>query len=297
MSRDTEKILKELQKFVGDKDLNSEEELNHVVSDFMEMQNKKTQKKAKDAWDYMDMAYEADDEKEALKYAKKALQLDKDFLDAEVMIADLTADDDEDLQSKYEELIKKTETRFKEENVLSDENIGHFWGILETRPYMRLRGTYLNHLIHMGKFRKAIYECENLLVLSEGDNLGIRYTLISLYALYEDELNVLKLYKKYKEDNALMLLPIIAMYYKMDNYKKAETYLKKLNAANADFAELFCNPEAFNEDEMEDVIESGMYRADSIEEIMIAISDSPFLYGTAPSLLLWMAKRLSKMKR
>lgn len=295
MSKETERVFREFQKFIGDKELN-EEELNKAFKEFIDSQNNIVEmgsKRQERPWDYLEMAYEADNEKDALKYAKKALKLDKNCLDAEVMIADLTTDNPEELKLKYEKLIKKAEKYLKEQNLLNEEDVGHFWGILETRPYMRLRDAYLRDLVQMGKFRKAMKEAEDLLVLSENDNLGVRYTLISLYALYEDEVNALKLYKKYKEDTTQMLLPIIVMYYKMDNYKRAETYLKKLNGANRELVDFFCQEGELDEEEMFDIVDSGMYAPYTKEEVMIAISQTPYLYGTAASSFLWISQKLA----
>ncbi|HWQ74761.1 MAG TPA: hypothetical protein VN441_05560 [Syntrophomonas sp.] len=234
MSRETERILRELEKHLSGKEINNDIEYQKAVDEFMMIHNSKAPKKrGRDAWDYLDMAYEADSDQEALKYAQKALQLDKDCIDAEVMIAELTTEGGEELKLIYENLIAKTEKRLKEKDVLNDENIGHFWGIVETRPYMRLRFAYMQHLIDQGKLRKAVKECEDLLLLSENDNLGVRYILISLYAFFEDEINVNKLYKKFDYESSVhMLLPIVALYYKLDNYKKAELYLKKTGQSN-----------------------------------------------------------------
>src|SRR5665647_1368445 len=296
MSRETEKIFKDLGKYLSDKEIKSDEDYDKATREFMDMYNSKApKKKGKDAWDFLDMAYEAESEQDALKYAKKALQLDKNCLDAEVMIVELTATDIEDLKLRYEKLIIKTESYLKGADIMIDENIGHFWGIVETRPYMRLRYSYVNLLIDQGKFKMAIKECEELLVLSENDNLGARYKLFSLYAFLEDEVNVSKLYKRYKEEpSSLMLLAVIALYYKLDNYKKAESYLKKLCAINKEVAEVFGDVEGIDAMEIQDVIESGMYRHGGKEELMVAMFDSGFLYTTTSGLLLWIAERVTK---
>ena len=43
----------------------------------------------------------------------------------------------------------------------------------------------------------AITHCENMLRLCENDNLVVRHTLMALYALFEDELQAQKLFKRY----------------------------------------------------------------------------------------------------
>lgn len=293
MHKETEKIFKDFEKYMKDKEFDNEQDINGAVSDFIEYYNKKAaKKKGKDAWDYLEMAYEADTEQEALKYARKALQADKNCLDAEMMIAELTCEDSDTLKATYEKLIKKAESDLREANILNEDNRGHFWLIVETRPYMRLRYSYARLLMDLGKFKMAIKECEDLLLLCEGDNMGVRYLLISLYAFFEDELNVIKLHKRYEEESsAHMLLPIIALYYKLDDYKKAESYLKKLKKVNGELEDVFSGIEDID-DVMDDVIESGMYRYGSKEEVMAAMVDSAFLYATTKGFFMWMADRV-----
>lgn len=90
---------------------------------------------------------------------------------------------------------------------------------------MRIRKAYLEVLLEMGRYGKAVNEAEELLRLCESDNLGVRYTLMALYSYFEQEDKALALYQKYKEETAFMLLPLIALYYKLDNTKKMRAYV------------------------------------------------------------------------
>ena len=119
----------------------------------------------------MEAAANAETKEEALQYAKKALKYDKNHLDAEVFIAELTEPDDEALHKKYDKLMKKAEAHLIEEGCFDEDSIGHFWSMIETRPYMRLRFFYIQLLIPMGKFRLAITHCEDMHRLCENDNL------------------------------------------------------------------------------------------------------------------------------
>ena len=74
----------------------------------------------------------------------------------------------------------------EEEGYFAEENIGSFYMIHETRPYIRALGTYMDDLIGLGKFRAAIRAGLNIIRLNENDNLGIRYDLMALYAFMED---------------------------------------------------------------------------------------------------------------
>jgi len=58
------------------------------------------------------------------------------------------------------------------------EFAGHFWGFIETRPYMRARARLAEALRHAGRLEEAIAEWNTMLELNPGDNQGIRYLLL-----------------------------------------------------------------------------------------------------------------------
>jgi tetratricopeptide (TPR) repeat protein len=80
-----------------------------------------------------------------------------------------------------------------------NENAGHFWGFIETRPYMRARHRLAGGLRAAGRLEEAITEYEAMLGLNPHDNQGVRYELLPAYL----GLNRLKparaLLKKYTE--------------------------------------------------------------------------------------------------
>ena len=59
----------------------------------------------------------------------------------------------------------------------SSKQRGHFWGLIETRPYMRARAGLARALWQCGEYDQAIMNWNDLLRLNTGDNLGIRYVL------------------------------------------------------------------------------------------------------------------------
>ena len=58
-----------------------------------------------------------------------------------------------------------------------NEYAGHFWGFLETRPYMRARAGLGKALWAIGNRDAAIENFKEMLKLNPGDNQGIRYVL------------------------------------------------------------------------------------------------------------------------
>lgn len=295
MDREKENMLRELNRYLSKIEINSEEEGQREISNFIDRYHQNSSREKETAWTYLEKAEEAENEEEALYYAYRALAADGKSLDAKAIIAQLTAEDDEELKRQYEAFIAEEESRLQQANFWQKEKIGRFWDLTETRSYMRLRYSYIEILLDLGKFKKAIKECEEMLILCKGDVLGVRYMLIALYAFFEDEVSAVRLYNAYgKEKSMRMLLPLVALYYKLDNEKNAETYLKKLKATNPEMVELFQDMEGFDQDDIEELLEYGMYRTGSKEELVVAMADLEFLYLMATGLFLWIAKKMEE---
>ena len=70
---------------------------------------------------------------------------------------------------------------FEPPNVF-EEQVGHFWGILSTRPYMRARCEKVNaitEVISYDAVTSALDQTMDMLRLCRGDNLGMRYGIPS----------------------------------------------------------------------------------------------------------------------
>jgi tetratricopeptide (TPR) repeat protein len=67
------------------------------------------------------------------------------------------------------------------------EYAGHFWGFLETRPYMRARAGLAGALLKLGEGEAAIGHYRDMLELNPGDNQGIRYVLTGCLLRRGDE--------------------------------------------------------------------------------------------------------------
>jgi len=81
-----------------------------------------------------------------------------------------------------------------------EEDVGHFWGLLETRPYMRARAGLADCLWAAGRREEAVEHYWDMLRLNPNDNQGIRDILMPcLIELGRDE-DVEKLFRQYEED-------------------------------------------------------------------------------------------------
>jgi len=129
----------------------------------------------------------------------------------------------------YNKVIEKGEELLKE---YFDDSVGYFWGIIETRPYLRAKAGRVRVFIYMKKYKEALTECEDILRLNKDDNMGMRYILINLYCYLKEFDKLEKVIKDFNEDAAYVLFPQTIMYYKQGNMEKVKEYLKLLNESN-----------------------------------------------------------------
>jgi tetratricopeptide (TPR) repeat protein len=149
-------------------------------------------------------AWEAPTKRERKKLARQALELSADCADAYVILAQ---DNTETLVEEliyYEAGVQAGKRALGE--ALFAEDAGYFWGILETRPYMRARSGLAQTLWEMGRRQEALEHYWDMLRLNESDNQGIRYILAVclLDDNRDDELE--KLLSLHADDGMAMLI-------------------------------------------------------------------------------------------
>lgn len=305
MSRNTEKVFSEMYKYIekhGSTDMD-EEQVNDLMQEFMQEYNANppesvTEKTAKTSEDFLELAEGTDDIGKAGIYAKKALKLDPDNLDAERIHIECTSPGYMDLLKKLERGIKHGDEVMKKKGYMNEDYIGDFWGAYATRPYMRMRAAYVETLIDCGMYRKAIEGMENIIRLNETDNLGYRHRLMHMYALFEMEKEALELHEKYDNcDETMMLLPLSILYFKKGDLVTAEKYLKRLTRSNKDTKKFI--KAYLGEDLERHAREMGDfgYRPYSIEEFLIELKENSLLIADMSVFFMWADEVLSKKKR
>lgn len=223
-------------------------------------------------YDLLNKACCAEADKEKIKYANKVLEMDKDNVDAKMIIINTEKDNIKKLD-KINELLGETTKTMRKEGWFDEEYIGMFWGNVETRPYMRARYNKVTTLIKLGRLTESIKECEDLIRLCENDNMGIRYKLLSLYVALEKFDEAKELSRKYEEDETLsMLFPISVMYYKEGDYTEASKLIIKMNKENPSIIKLLSY--GFLEDYLDDGIEIGGYIGGTESEAAVVLADN-----------------------
>ena len=263
MSRDSEKVLKELQKFLDAhaEDTENEADVDALAERFFAEYNLtcKEQKESapETADDYLDLAEQVTSKKKRVEYLHKALELEPDNLDARLQVILRTAEQPAERRLALQELLDAADKQMEKSGAFK-EYAGEFWTAFETRPYMRVRYTYFDVLISCGMMRRAIDEGQRLLELCENDNLGVRYQLMHLYAYMEDEMHALALHKQF------------------DSYEETQM--------------------AAARDQLDDYIGEMSpygYRPFTMEELLDELMHTSYLFNSVPYFFAWASKVLA----
>ncbi len=292
MSRETEKFFREFQKYAATQHIGSEEDLQAALDAFTSKQNTEAGTDEPDAYDYLDLAYDATSKKKTEEYARKALELDPDLLDAEYLLTSLHAKVTGSYQAELEALLKKGEEQLLGKGITRKSDAGEYYALHETRPYLRVYKAYIDLLIDEGKLRKAVEACKDVLYLNEGDNMGVRYTLMALYALLEDRESGEALYQKYPEESGFMLLPLIALYYRLDDKAKATEWLSVLTGQIKGVKKALKELLRMDEYDLVNLSKIPYYSPFTAEELQLAYVGCDYLYGTMPDFVPWMIASL-----
>src|SRR3954453_5282960 len=82
------------------------------------------------------------------------------------------------------------------------EYAGHFWGFLQTRPYMRARAGLAAALMKLGDVESAVAHYRDMLRLNPNDNQGIRYLLAAHLLRQGDEAALKELLTSYEDEGS-----------------------------------------------------------------------------------------------
>ena len=130
--------------------------------------------------------------------ARKALAVSPDCADAYNILAEMEARSIQEKSAFYRQGVEAGERALG--TAFFEENKGHFWGMIETRPYMRARQGLAECLRQLGKEEEAIKHYEALLELNSNDNQGIRDLLLACYLKRGDDPGAARLYEEYADD-------------------------------------------------------------------------------------------------
>lgn len=145
-------------------------------------------------------AWEAADSRKRVAMARRALKLSPLCADAYVLLAQETARNLDEAANYYRQGVAAGEEALGKACFRDD--VGHFWGLLETRPYMRARQGLAQTLWDMGQRDEAVEHYRDMLRLNPNDNQGIRYLLLDCLLFLGRDDEAADLIKTYDEDGS-----------------------------------------------------------------------------------------------
>ncbi|MBO4395941.1 MAG: hypothetical protein J5819_06310 [Eubacterium sp.] len=295
MSIRTENAMKDVHRYLDELDTSNMtiDEINEKLAEFAASQHDNpreplSEKTAKTADDFMELAEESDNKSDCFRLAKKALSLEPDNIDAKYMVVDCGSKDPFDFMRKLKALVKEAGQIMEKQGYMEPEYIGGHWQALETRPYMRVCERYMTFLKDMGMLGAAAEQGEEIIRLNKNDNQGVRYVLMHISAHLEREDDANKLLEKYSEhDEIQMIMPMAVLYYKKMDFETSEKYLKRLIRLNKDARRFFKEFRLESViDEFDRLMKKGMYGLGR-DELVVAVGENRYLYEGTLGFFVW----------
>jgi len=231
-------------------------------------------------------AMEADNERQARKLAKRALRLDPDCVDALLVMTGLDARNPRETIEGLQKAVAAGERSLGEKFIR--ENKGHFWMLIETRPWMRAMAQLAELLRGQGSRADASGIYERMLELNPNDNQGVCDPLVGLYLETGDLNGAARLLNRYKEERfanhtwARVLERFLAA-----DRAGAQGALKKARQANR-HVEHYLTGQRTQPKEMPE-----MYSPGSEEEAVLCMSNLRGAWAEHKEATLWLYEQLA----
>jgi tetratricopeptide (TPR) repeat protein len=230
----------------------------------------------------MDLVYEALERRgrARIKLARQALAVWSDCADAYVLLAE-SAPDAAQVRAIYEQGVAAGERALGTEAFTRDA--GHFWGILETRPYMRARMGLAHCLWAEGAREEAVGHMQELLRLNPNDNQAVRFMLAPrLLELGRDE-DAARVLEAYDDDPSAMLVYARALlaFRREGESENARRALGRAVRANAHVPKYLLGSARLPESPPH-------YRLGSDDEAVIVAEEQLPAWSTTPGALEWL---------
>jgi tetratricopeptide (TPR) repeat protein len=152
------------------------------------------------AQDVMYQAWEESNPARRISLAHQALKISPDCADAYVLLAEEEADTLQRALDLYQKGMTAGRRALGEDYFKG--NTGYFWGLLETRPYMRALEGKASCLWQLGRRQDALEIYYEMLHLNPGDNQGVRYMLADLLLSMDRDTDLAKLLRQFKDDTS-----------------------------------------------------------------------------------------------
>ncbi len=149
------------------------------------------------AQELMYRAFESNNPAKRITLAHDALAISENCADAYVLLAEEEADTVNRALELYQQGVAAGERALGDQ---FEEYVGEFWGVIETRPYMRARLGLANMLFRMNRRDEALAHYRDMLRLNPGDNQGVRDLILDLLMQLQRDDEARELLEQYKDD-------------------------------------------------------------------------------------------------
>jgi tetratricopeptide (TPR) repeat protein len=234
-----------------------------------------------------DLMYEAFDARGPRRaaLARQALAISPDCADAYLLLAEETASSAEEARELFEQGVAAGERALGPEPF--EEDVGHFWGLLETRPYMRARAALAETLWALDRREEAVEHHRDMLRLNPNDNQGLRDRQAEWLLWLEryEELDVL--FAAYDEDAgaALAYSKALAAFRREGASAEAEQLLEDAQESNPHVIDFLTGRKALPK-QLPDYVGFG----DETEAVDYA-AGATALWASVPGALAWLQRR------
>jgi len=149
-----------------------------------------------------DLCYQAFDcpGRRAVQLARQALTICPDCADAYVILAEYSHTSEKSLDLYAQGVAAGARSLGQK---IFEEEAGHFYGMVSTRPYMRARCGLAHLLARQGRLDEAVDHFQEMLRLNPDDNQGVRYTLMPLLLRRNRDVEAARLLKAFDEPTAV----------------------------------------------------------------------------------------------
>lgn len=201
-----EQMMRNVAKVLEEQDFESDEEARAFLQDLLNSDTPPIPSNYEEtplerAQNLMYQAWSATGKKR-VQLAREALKISEDCADAYVMLAQESAKTLQEAKEFYEKAVQAGERALGAE--FFDREAGYFWGITDTRPYMRARQGLGECLWYLGEKQEAIAHYTEMLRLNPNDNQGIRYTLLNCLLEAGDGEAIETLIQQYDDESSTL---------------------------------------------------------------------------------------------
>jgi tetratricopeptide (TPR) repeat protein len=145
----------------------------------------------------LERAFASDNPATRIALAHDALAISENCADAYVLLAEEEADTVQRALELYQQGVAAGDRALGDQ---FEEYVGHFWGVLETRPYMRARLGLANMLNRMNRRDEALAHYREMLRLNPNDNQGVRDIVLDLLLQLQRDEHARELIEQYQDN-------------------------------------------------------------------------------------------------